>query len=150
MISGEKDFVCCRLGSMLIGIDLSRVQEINRQTAATFVPLVEPYVRGLINLRGSLVTVLDLGVIVRGEATAESNKARTVVLEMGEEVHGLVVGEVGDVITVDHAKVEPLPSHVPAAQRRWFTGMLQLANELLLLLDVNAVGQLNGPIPSLA
>jgi len=49
---------------------------------------------------------------------------------------------VGDVVEVDPTKLEPLPSHLPADQRGWFRGMVQLPGELLLLLDVAAIGAL--------
>lgn len=146
----DQKHVCCRLGSMLVGIPLDRVQEINRLVEPTFVPLMEPYLRGVINLRGNLVTVLDLGVIVRGEPTSTSPKARTVVVEVGEEICGLCVDEVGDVVEVAAADAEALPSHLPAQQRRWFQGMVQLPQQLLLLLDVASIGAIGAtPGPAL-
>jgi len=131
--------VCCRVGAMLVGIDLDRVQEINRHVDPTPVPLMPAHVRGLVNLRGSLVTVLDLGQVLRGQPTAVGARTRTVVVELGDETCGLVVDEVGDVVDVGQRRREPLPSHLPADQRRWFTGLVQLPAELLLLLDVDAV-----------
>jgi purine-binding chemotaxis protein CheW len=138
----DSKHVCCRLGRTLVGIGLEHVQEINRLLEPTFVPLMEPYLRGVINLRGSLVSVLDLGHIVLGADTQPGVRARTVVVEVGDEICGLVVDEVGDVVEVRHDTIEPLPSHLPVAQRRWFKGMVQLPNELLLLLDVTAIGRL--------
>lgn len=132
--------VCCRVGGMLVGIDLERVQEINRLTEPTPVPLLAAHVRGVINLRGSLVTVLDLGQVVSGHPTAVGKTTRTVVVELGDEVCGLIVDEVGDVVDVTGKAREPLPSHLPSDQRQWFTSLVQLPEELLLLLDVEAVG----------
>jgi len=144
MASSDRDdkHVCCRVGGSLVGIQLSQVQEINRLVEPTWVPLMEPYLRGVINLRGNLVTVLDLGTIVRGRATPTTPRSRTVVVEVGEEVCGMVVDEVGDVVDVDRESIEPLPSHLPADQRRWYRGLVQLEGELLLLLDVRTIGQL--------
>jgi purine-binding chemotaxis protein CheW len=133
--------VCCRIGGVLVGIDLDRVQEINRHVEPTFVPLMERHVRGVINLRGNLVTVLDLGQVVRGESTANTQRTRTVVVELGDEVCGLVVEEVGDVVDVGGLAKESVPSHLPPEQRRWFTHLVQLPEELLLLLDLEAVGR---------
>lgn len=138
----ENKHVCCRLGGMLVGIGLDRVQEINRLVEPTFVPLMEEHLRGVINLRGNLVTVIDLGTVVRGQSAASGARARTVVVEIGDEVCGLVVDEVGDVVAVDLERIEPLPSHLPANQQRWFKGMVQLPAELLLLLDVDAIAKL--------
>lgn len=132
--------VCCRVGSYLVGIDLDRVQEINQRIEPTFVPLMPPHVRGLINLRGNLVAMIDLGRVVHGQPTANDRKARSVVVELADEVCGFLVAEVGDVLDLANAKREPLPSHLPSSQRQWFSGMVQLPDELLLLLDIDAVG----------
>ncbi len=142
----DNKHVCCRIGGMLVGIDLGRVQEINRIVEPTFVPLMEPWLRGVINLRGSLVTVLDLGLIVRGESTATSVRTRTVVVEIGDEVCGLVVDEVGDVVNFESAALEPLPNHLPPEQRKWFRGLVQMATELLLVVDVDAIGQVGSEL----
>lgn len=138
--------VCCRLAGMLVGIGLDRVQEINRLVEPTFVPLMEPYLRGVINLRGQLVTVIGLGTVITKTEAKETSRSRTVVVEVGDEVCGLVVDEVGDVVEVATDAVEPLPSHLPTDQRHWFRGMVQLPGELLLLLDVDAIGQLGSTV----
>jgi len=132
--------VCCRVGDFLVGIDLDRVQEINQRIEPTFVPLMPPHVRGLINLRGNLVAMIDLGRVIHGQPTANGRKARSVVVELADEVCGFLVAEVGDVLDLSTARREPLPSHIPPEQRRWFAGLVQLPEELLLLLDIDAVG----------
>lgn len=142
----DNKHVCCRIGGMLVGIGLAHVQEINRIVEPTFVPLMEPWLRGVINLRGSLVTVLDLGQIVHGVASVASSRSRTVVVEIGDEVCGLVVDEVGDVVEFEPSALEPLPSHVPQEQRKWFRGLLQLSGELLLVVDVKAIGQVGSEL----
>lgn len=135
-------YVCCRVGGLRVGVNLDWVQEINRLTEPTFVPMMPGWLRGLVNLRGNLVTVVDLGSVVCGEAVENSGAARTVVVELGSEILGLVVDSVGDVVDVNGKPVEALPSHVPADQRSWFRGMVQLPNDLLLLLDVDALRRL--------
>lgn len=143
----EGKHVCCRIGSMLIGIGLDRVQEINRLVEPTFVPLMDPYLRGVINLRGQLVTVIDLGAVITRTEGKVTPRSRTVVVEIGDEVCGLVVDEVGDVAEVSANAIEPLPSHLPQEHRHWFRGMVQLQNDqLLLVLDVNAIGQLGSGV----
>lgn len=137
-------FVRCQLGSLSVGIDLDCVQEIIRHVEPTFVPLLPPHLRGLINLRGSLVAVVDLGAVVRGVPMAAADAARTVVVASGGEALGLAVDAVGDVVDVGGRPVEPLPSHLPAEQRRWFRGLVQTEAGLLLLLDLDAVDRACG------
>ncbi|MCB9879531.1 MAG: chemotaxis protein CheW [Planctomycetes bacterium] len=132
-------YVCCHVGGLHIGVNLDWVQEINRLTEPTFVPMMPAWLRGLVNLRGNLVTVVDLGSVVCGAPVEKTSAARTVVVEIGDEILGLVVDSVGDVVDVGGRAVEGLPSHVPASQRSWFSGMVQLPDDLLLLLDVNTL-----------
>lgn len=135
----EGMFVCCRAGGMMIGIDLDRVQEINRLVEPTTVPLLPEHVRGVVNLRGNLVTVLDLDCIVRGRRSTVGKGSRTIVFESEGETCGLLVDEVGDVVDTTNLAREPLSGLLPPEQRQWFTGYVQLPEGLLLLLDVDAV-----------
>lgn len=138
----EGMYVCCMVGDLTIGIDLEWVQEINRHMEPTPVPLVADHVRGLINLRGSLVTVLDLGTILRGVQADVSGGSRTVIVELASETIGLVVDRVGDVVDIAGKKSEAPPQHLPQQLRRWLTGMVQLEDRLLLLLDLSAIARL--------
>jgi purine-binding chemotaxis protein CheW len=137
----EGMYVCCRVGGKLVGIDLDCVQEINRLVDPTPVPLMPPHVRGVVNLRGNLVTVLDLECIIRGERAAVGPRSRTVVLELGQQTCGLLVDEVGDVVDIEDLACESLSGLIAAEERRWYTGLVQLPDQLLLLLDIAAVAQ---------
>ena len=85
-----------RLGDLLIGIDVRRVQEVLRHDHMTPVPLAPPEVRGLINLRGQIVTSVDLRQQL-GLAT-DRDLAASVVIRAGDEIFSLLVEEVGDVV----------------------------------------------------
>ncbi len=141
---GKGMYVVCRVGDLALGVGLDQVQEINRLVDATQVPRAPEEVRGLVNLRGSLVTVLDLGVILHGVPTAAGGDTRTVIIEFGDERVGLLVDKVGDVVDCTEQTMEPLPNHVGRQHGRWFSGLVQLERELLLVLDVDAVCEPNG------
>ena len=132
-------YISCKVGDLLVGIDLARVQEINRLVDATFVPRLAGEVKGLINLRGNLVTVLDLVHIVHGRDVAPNRDTRNVIVEQHQERFGLLVDSVGDVADCEGAELEPLPSHLDPQQAQWFRGLVQLQRDLLLVLDVDAV-----------
>lgn len=136
---GQGMFVSCKVGQLLLGIEIDRVQEINRMVDATFVPRAAPEVRGVINLRGNLVTVLDLARILDGGQTAAGDKSRNVIVDFGDERIGLVVGAVGDVLDCRDRHIEALPAHVERQHGRWFRGLVQFEHELMLILDVDAV-----------
>jgi len=131
-------YVSCRVGVTMLGVELSRVQEINRMVEATFVPRLPIEVRGLINLRGNLVTVLDLAQILDNRKSEPTRNARNVIVEHHGERFGLLVDAVGDVVTTTDA-LEALPTHMDPQQARWFKGLVQLTDNVMLALDVDAV-----------
>ena len=135
----EGMFICCKVDGRHIGIDLDRVQEINRLVEPTEVPLMPSHVRGVVNLRGNLVTILDLDCILRGQRTQVGRNTRNVVFESANETCGFLVDGVGDVVDLEGHEPEQLSGLVPAEQRRWFSGLVQLPERLLLLLDVDEV-----------
>lgn len=136
---GKGMFVVCGVGDLTLGVGLDRVQEINRLVDATQVPRAPEQVRGLVNLRGSLVTVLDLGMILHGVPIANGGDARTVIVEYGDERVGLLVDRVGDVVDCTEQALEPLPKHIGSQHGKWFNGLVQMERELLLVLDVDSV-----------
>lgn len=138
-------YISCRVGDLLVGIDLARVQEINRLVEATFVPRLPADVKGLINLRGNLVTVLDLVRIVQQRDIVPVRDTRNVIVEHQQERFGLLVDAVGDVAVCDTGDLEPLPSHLDAQQARWFTGLIQRDDRILMVLDVDAAVQTREP-----
>jgi purine-binding chemotaxis protein CheW len=126
-----------RLAGLAIGIDVRRVQEVLKHDQMTPVPLAPPEVRGLINLRGQIVTAIDLrhqlGLGVDGQLTA------SVVVRAGDEAVSLLVEEVGDVVEPSPDDYEPVPAAVPARVRDVVTGTFKLAGMLLLVLDPDRV-----------
>lgn len=140
----QRSFITCRVGEGLVGIGIEHVQEINRHVDATFVPRLEPEVKGLINLRGNLVTVLDLVRILHARDIANTHDTRNVIVHLDNERFGLLVDGVGDVSSCEIADIKQLPSHFDPDQAMWFEGLVQLERQILLVLDVGAV--VRGPM----
>ena len=138
-MNGVGSLIVCRVGSIDLGISLDCVQEINRTVEATPVPRVEHAIRGLINLRGSLITVLDLGVLLAGQPLGNTRHSRNVIVEHRGERYGLVVDAVGDVVQAHELPTESLPAHVEPEAARFFSGLVQHGPQVLLLLDIDAV-----------
>jgi len=127
------------LGGHYYGIDVMRVQEVIRYQEMTGVPLAPPDVRGLINLRGQIVTALDmrarLGMAPRGAEPLPMN----VVIRTPDGAASLLVDEIGDVIEVSEEKYEAVPETVPAIQRAFLRGVFKLEQRLLLEIDTDTL-----------
>ena len=134
--AGEVEFVTFYVGNLLIGIDIQNVEEINRQVEVTPVPQAPPQVRGVINLRGEVVTVIDLGKALDMGRTEINPNTRTVVVNSGGEEIGMLVDRVADVVLVRADQIDLPPANVSGVDGRFFKGVYKLDKTLLVLLDV--------------
>lgn len=126
-----------RLADYYIGIEVMRVQEVLRAQETTSVPLTQSVVGGLMNLRGEIVTTIDLRSRLGLEPFAGSSM--NVVIRTGEGVVSLLVDEIDDVIEVTDDSFEPPPSTLQASLRDLLIGVFKLDRQLLLVIDVDQV-----------
>lgn len=120
---------------LVLGIDVTRVQEVIRHQEMTPVPLAPGVVGGLINLRGQIVTALDMRTRL-GVAPRESEDLpMNVVVRHEEGVVSLLVDEIGDVVDVDDASFEPPPETLAPQSKALVQGVYKLERQLLLLLN---------------
>jgi len=133
---------CCtfRLADLYIGIEVMRVQEVLRAQDTTPVPLTSPVIGGLMNLRGEIVTTVDLRCRLGLPPADGRLEPMNVVIRGADGVVSLLVDEIEDVIEVDDASLEPPPATLPAGLRDLVVGVYKLDRELLLLLDAERVG----------
>lgn len=123
------------LHGLYLGVDVTRVQEVIRYQAMTRVPLAAPEVRGLINLRGQIVTALELRTRLALPPRPDTEKPMNVVIRTGGATVSLLVDEIGDVVEVREDAFERVPETLPSAMRELFQGVYKLSPRLLLVLD---------------
>jgi purine-binding chemotaxis protein CheW len=143
--AGEVEFVTFYIGDLLIGIDIQSVEEINRQVEVTPVPQAPPHVRGVINLRGEVVTVVDLRKVLEMGRTEISQSSRTVIVNSGNEEIGLLVDRVADVILARIDQIDPPPANICGIDGQFFKGVCKLEKTLLILLNVDAAIAVKSP-----
>ncbi len=127
------------LHGLLFGVEVERVQEVLRSQEMTPVPLAPRVVRGLINLRGQIVTALDLR---RRLELPESNEPRppmNVVVRSPDGGTSLLVDDIGDVLDVEEGSFEPAPETLRGSARELIRGAYKLKDRLLLVLDTDKV-----------
>jgi len=124
------------LDDMLFGIDVDAVQEVLRYQAMTPVPLAPPVVSGLINLRGQIVTALDLRRRLELPERPADLLPTNVVLRSSAVGASLLVDAIGEVVEVDDLSFEPPPETTRGAARELILGAYKLPAQLLLLLDL--------------
>jgi purine-binding chemotaxis protein CheW len=127
------------LGDLVFGVEVTKVQEVLRYQAMTRVPLASSMVRGLINLRGQIVTAIDVRARFGLPSVAEEREPMNVVLCTGDGVVSLLVDEIGDVLELDEADFERPPASLPPVFRDVVVGVYKLESSLLLMLDVERI-----------
>lgn len=128
-----------RVGQYGCALSVSCVQEINRNVQVTPVHQAAHYVRGIINLRGQIVTVIDLQRKLGLGALKPSAQMRNVVVKSDQEMVGLLVSDVDDVIEVAPEEILPAPPHFAQELGGCLTGVYQLGSELIAVLDMDRV-----------
>jgi purine-binding chemotaxis protein CheW len=129
-------FLTFSIGREEYAIDILKVQEIKGYSAITPIPNAPAYVKGVMNLRGTIIPVLDLRTRL-GLPTVEYNRFTViVVVTVGTKVMGLVVDNVTDVLTIPHADIQAPPEFGEAAEGRAIHGLVKTAESVLLLLDI--------------
>ncbi len=105
----RREFLSCRVGDETYGIDILKVQEIREVDAVTRVPHVARFVRGVINLRGAIVPIVDLGLMLGFAEPIAVADASAIVLNVERRLVGLVVSSVSDVIALADDEIVPAP-----------------------------------------
>jgi len=135
----ERQLVVFQLGAELYGVDIARVHEIIRLQSITRVPRAPSFVEGVINLRGKVIPVVDLRRRF-GLPTSEHTRAtRTVVVEIGDQVVGIIVDSVSEVLRVSTSTIEPPSPVVAGIDSEYLHGIAKLPERLVILLDLDRV-----------
>jgi len=132
------------LDRLLFGVDVVRVQEVIRYQQMTRVPLASPVIRGLINLRGQIVTALDMRARLELLPRATSDLPMNVVIRSENGPVSLLVDEIGDVVEVHQDSFELPPETISGLGRELITGVYKLDTQLLLLLDTDRAIKVDG------
>ena len=121
--AAKREFLTCRLGEETYGIDILQVQEIREIDRVTRVPHVAKFVRGVINLRGAIVPVIDLGLMFGFAQALSLKSASTIVLNVEGRLVGLLVASVSDVVALAEDEIRAAPELGERAVGHAITGI---------------------------
>ena len=124
------------VGELLLGLPIHIVQEINRHLDVTSVPHAPKYVSGVINLRGEVVTVVNLAAILGLPVNDITCRTRNVVIHWHDQLIGLVVDQISDIQSIPPDKILPPPSNVRGVEGRFFRGVHAMKQDIIVLLSI--------------
>lgn len=136
------------LEELFFGVEVERVQEVIRYQEMTRIPLAPEVIACLINLRGQIVTAIDLRRQLELPARTGEQRPMNVVIRRDDGPISLLVDEIGDVVEVDQDTFEPPPDTLETRRREFLRGVYKLKEKLLLLLDTEKAVSVTGAHPA--
>jgi purine-binding chemotaxis protein CheW len=136
---GEEQLVVFDLAAEGYGVDIGAVREIIRMQDITKVPGAPPFVEGIINLRGSVIPVVDLRKRFALEVSERNRDNRILVVDIGGQDIGVVVDAVTEVLRIAGDSVEPPSAVITTADSVYLLGIVKLEGRLVILLDLEKV-----------
>ncbi len=133
------EYVTFRLADQWLGIPVMGVQEVLTSQRVARVPMAPTAIAGFLNLRGQIVTALDLRSTLGLAARGPDDEVMNVVVRHEGELFAFMVDEVGDVVSVTNQSVQPTPASLDARWRAASVGIVRREHDLLLVLSVNEV-----------
>jgi purine-binding chemotaxis protein CheW len=135
MASDSVQFCTFYLGEILFGVEVRHVREVLREQRVTRVPLAHPMVSGLINLRGQIITAIDLRKRLQLDSCTSGPGRVNLIVKVGQSTVSFLVDAVSEVEEMQNRSFEPLPETLRGIVRLLVTGVYKLPKQLLLILD---------------
>jgi purine-binding chemotaxis protein CheW len=133
------EYVTAMIGGQLFGLPIVRVQDVFIPERLTRVPLAPPEIAGVLNLRGRIVTLIDLRRRFGLGQREDGNSSMAIGVESRAESYGLLIDSVGEVLKLDDAAREPNPVNLDQRLARVSAGIYRLDGQLLIVVDVDRV-----------
>jgi purine-binding chemotaxis protein CheW len=138
-VSDDIEFSTFYVGGALCGINILNIQEINKHFEITRVPQAADYIEGILNLRGRIVTIIDLGKKLGLDPVTKGKDNRNIIVNSEDEHIGLLVDAISDVALAKQDDIEPAPSNIGGVKGKFFQGVLKTEKQLIGILDIDEV-----------
>ena len=142
---GTEEFVTFTIAEQLFGISVLKVQDVLSSYQITRIPLAPPEIMGSLNLRGRVVTAIDMRARLGLPTRPDDGSSMSIVAEHEHELYSLVVDSVGEVLALSTATFERNPPTLDPKFRTVSDGIFRLDDQLLVVLDVNRLLDYGGP-----
>jgi len=133
----ETTYLSFRLGDQLFGLPLLSVQDVLDPRPLTRIPLAPPEVAGALNVRGRIITAIDVRSRLGLGPRPDESRYISIVVEHEDELYNLIVDAVGDVLELPASQYEANPPTLDAAWREFANGIFRLEDGLMLVVDVS-------------
>ncbi|MEW5684564.1 MAG: chemotaxis protein CheW [Pseudomonadota bacterium] len=136
---GMKELISFRIGAQEFCVDIMAIREIRGWTAATALPQSPSFVKGVINLRGAVLPIVDLASRLGFESTEASDRNVIIVADIGGQVVGLLVDAVSDILTVTDDVIQPTPDVASDTAKTFVRGLIAMDGRMISLIGLERV-----------
>lgn len=137
--TSSQEFSIFEVGELTCAISIEYIQEINKQLEITGVYNAPEYVRGILNLRGQIITVIDLGAKFGFEQRPLNEDMRIIVVNYQDEKIGFLVDAIVDVVSVEPDCLEPPPSNISGIAGEYFSSIYKMEDSLAAVLNIDEI-----------
>src|SRR5258708_30855913 len=138
-LAHARELIAFRIGAQDFCVDVMSVREIRGWTPATALPQSPSYVRGVINLRGAVLPIVDLAARLGFGLSEPSARHVIIVTQVGNQVVGLLVDAVSDILTVTDDVIQPTPHIASEAAKAFVRGILTIEDRMISLIELDSV-----------
>ncbi len=136
---GLRELISFRIGAQEFCVDIMSIREIRGWTAATALPQSPSYVKGVINLRGAVLPIVDLAARLGFESTEVNDRNVIIVADIGGQVVGLLVDAVSDILTVTDDVIQPTPDVASETAKTFVRGLIAMDGRMISLIGLERV-----------
>lgn len=136
MSDKTEQLIVFSLGGEEFGVEITKVQEIIRMKEITELPNNSEFMAGIINLRGDIISVIDLRKRFEVEQK-ETKKTRIIIVEMDSQDVGLIVDSVSEVLRIDHEEIDDAPERIAGIKDDYLRGIGKIDERIVILLDLD-------------
>jgi purine-binding chemotaxis protein CheW len=138
-MTASKQLVLFRVAGQMFGVEIELIKEIVPYQDVTPVPETYDFVEGIINLRGKIVTVIDMRRRLRAQVVAHEKSTRILILDIDGRFMGLIVDAASEVVRVPVESIGPPPELISEVGTNYITGIVRLGERLIVLLELRQV-----------
>lgn len=135
----QREMITFEVEGQSFGIDIMAVREIRAWTPATRLPRVPHYMAGVVNLRGTVLPVVDLAALLGWTATEATPRHAIIVAQIDGQARGFIVHSVSDIVTMDSADVQAVPSTGDGGIGEYLEGLVEIDGKMVMILALDSL-----------
>lgn len=144
----SRQLITFQIGDQFLGVDIMAIREIRAWTPTTALPHVAVHVRGVVNLRGTVLPVIDLSARLGWGLAEPTTRHVIIVVQIAEQLQGLIVDAVNDIVSIETGDLQPPPALGANSAGDYLEGLVPVDGRMVMVLNLDELTRESDPIPA--